>query len=211
MKKVVCPACGLVNLEKFVTFPHCAACGALLLADSAEHVPIWKRPVNAVLWAVIVGICCAALGVAGILTARETQRLEVKTLIVYPQIPRKLRVGRLSQFRLGLDALEAGGAHSRVFEELQLRLPLDVLKEFAFYSVSPVPRRTTVRGNAMYFDFGTVEREQPILIRFRPRRAGTYRITFSLLASSFTPYQWRGVFQVGAALPKQKPLMRIAS
>ncbi len=198
MKKVVCPACGLVNLEKFVTFPHCAACGALILDAPAERAPLWKRPVNAVLWALILGLCCAGLGVAGILTARETRRLESRTLIVYTQTPRHLAIGRVAQLRLGLDSVEAGAIANSAFEDLQLRLPLNVLKNFAVVSISPTPQAKVVRGNAMYFDFGDVERDQPVLIALRPRRAGVYRFTFSLFARDFSIFEWRGNLQVSA-------------
>lgn len=198
MKKVVCPACGLVNLEKFVTFPHCAACGALILDAPAERAPLWKRPVNAVLWALILGLCCAGLGVAGILTARETRRFETKTLVVYTQSPRNLRVGQLAQLRLALDSVEAGAITDRTFEDLQLRLPLSLLKNFAIVSISPTPRSKIVRGSGMYFDFGAVQRDQPLSITLRPRRTGNHRIAFSLVARDFSPFDWRGSFEIAA-------------
>jgi hypothetical protein len=209
MKKVVCPACGLVNLEKFVTFPHCAACGALILDAPAERASFWKRPVNAVLWALILGLCCAGLGVAGILTARETRRLETKTLVVYTQTPRRLRVGRVAQLRLGLDSVEEGAITDRTFQNLQLRLPLSMLKNFAIVSISPAPQTKIERGNSIYFNFGAVQRDQPLFIALRPRRAGLHRIAFSLFARDFSSFDWRGSFEVGAesgsaALPQRQ-------
>lgn len=196
MKKVVCPACGLVNLEKFVTFPHCAACGALLSSDFSERAPIWKRPVNALLWATILGLCCAGLGVAGILAARETRRSEEKSLIVYVQTPRHLSVGQSGQLLVALDSVETATATAREFDDLQLRFPLALLQDFAPISISPRPRRQIARGQGMYLEFGHIERDQPLSLTLRPRRAGTQRFTLSLLARDFAPFEWRGTFRV---------------
>lgn len=192
MKKVVCPACGLVNLEKFVTYPHCAACGALLSSASAPRLAWWKRPVRVTLWATILGLCCAALGIAGILVASETRRLEENQLVVYPQIPRRLRVGQIAHLRLGLDSIETTAGARGAFEALQLRLPRSLLKDFALISISPLPPRRTQRGGGLYFDFGRIERDQNIAIALRPLRSGNLRLSFSVSAHKFSPYEWSG-------------------
>ncbi len=195
MKKVVCPACGLVNLEKFVTYPHCAACGAPLADAPDEKLPLWKRPLSAPLWATVLGLCCAGLGVAGILATRETRLPEDKQLVVYVQTPRHLRVGQVGQVQLGLDSVEEEGA-SGDLNDLQLRLPSSLLRDFVVASIAPMPRGQFQRRNGIYFDFGDVKRSQIILISLRARRAGTRRIAFSLYARDFPRLQWGGALQI---------------
>jgi hypothetical protein len=195
MKKVICPACGMVNLEKFVTFPHCAACGGPLAGASDAPVAFWRRPVNALLWAMTLGLCCVGLAVAGILTARETRRYEEKTLIVYVQTPRHLKVGRACKLRLGLDAVQNTVGTDPTFQNLQLRIPLAFQKDFTLISISPAPGSRVVRGNGIYFDFGNVAREQNLALTFVPRRAGTLRLDFSLTAFEFTQFDWRSSLQ----------------
>lgn len=217
MKKVICPACGMVNLEKFVTFPHCAACGASLSEAPHEQTPVWQRPVDAILWAMVLGLCCVALAVAGILTARETRRIEERTLVVYVQIPRHLRIGQKSQLRVGLDSVEANNGVSPAFPGLQMRLPQAFFRDFTLVSISPTPRSKVVRGNATYFEFGNLPRDQLLVLSFLPRRSGLSRLAFSLGALGFSNFDWRGNLEVVAAAParsvpraKSRPALRRA-
>ena len=199
MKKVVCPACGMVNLERFITFPHCAACGARLSDAAPPRVPFWKRPLSAPLWATTLGLCCAGLGVAGILVARETRRLEEKRMVVYAQIPRRLSVGEVGVLRFGLDGIETPSGGREGFDDINLRLPAALLQNFVLVSISPPPRVRTARGAGLYFDFGRMENDQPLSISLRARRAGTHRLTFLLTASGWEPFEWRGNLNVRSA------------
>lgn len=196
MKKVVCPACGLVNLERFVTYPHCAACGARLTDAPDETVPLWKRPVSAPLWATAIGFCCVGLGLAGILAARETRVAEEKLLVVYVQTPQRLRVGQAGQLRLGLDAVEGGAVSRGLFQELQVRLPDALFENFTLLSIVPTPQNRIRRRNGVYLEFGRMERDQSIVIALRARRAGLHPVAFSLYARDFPPLQWRSKVQI---------------
>ncbi len=203
MKKVVCPACGLINLEKFVTFPHCAACGALLSGESAPRATVWKRPVSAPLWATILGLCCAGLGVLGILTARETRRVEQKPLRAYVQLPRRLVVGQKSWLRIAIETTEAESARSAEnaapFQDVSLRFPRDLLKNFALVLISPKPDAIRSEGNGRYFIFRRFERDQTLGIVLRPRRAGTQRMSLTIDARDCLPLELRGIFEISPA------------
>lgn len=208
MKKVVCPACGLINLEKFVTFPHCAACGARLSGESAPRTTVWKRPVSAPLWATILGLCCAGLGVLGILTARETRRVEPKPLRAYVQLPRRLTVGQKSWLRIAIETTDAdatrGAESAAPFEDVNLRFPRELLENFALVLISPKPDAIRSAGSGRYFSFRRLEREQSLGILLRPRRAGTQRMSLTIDARNCLPLELRGIFEVSAA-PQKRP------
>ncbi|PQV63408.1 hypothetical protein B1R32_11263 [Abditibacterium utsteinense] len=207
MKKVVCPACGLINLEKFVTFPHCAACGALLSGESAPHTTVWKRPVSAPLWAMILGLCCAGLGVLGILTARETRRVEEKQLLAYVGLPRRMTVGRVSGLRISLDTTDADAVASAApFEDVRLRFPRALFGDFVLLSISPVPDAVTSQGSGRYFHFSRLARDQPLGVLLRPLRAGTHHLSMTLNARECLPLELRGTFQVEPAAVKSAPV-----
>jgi len=63
VKKIVCPRCGAVNLEKFVTFPHCAGCSALLPlwgdAPARAGASLLRRPLRVGFWMSLVGLALA--------------------------------------------------------------------------------------------------------------------------------------------------------
>lgn len=203
MKKVVCPACGLINLEKFVTFPHCAGCGATLSEQPVPRVSVWRRPVSAPLWATILGLCCAGLGVIGILTARETRRVEQNQLRAYVQLPRHVVVGRLTWIRIALETRDLdfppGQDNAAPFEDVRLRFPRALLQSFALVKVQPIPDAITNAGSGRYFYFRRLSREQTLGILLRPRRAGTQRMELTVNARECLPLQLRGIFEVDPA------------
>lgn len=202
MKKVVCPACGLINLERFVTFPHCAGCGAKLSEQPVPRASVWRRPVGAPLWATIIGLCCAGLGVLGILTARETRRVEEKQLRAYVQLPRRVVVGRRTFLRIALDTTESAAPNAddaAPFEDVRLRFPRDLFENFALIKIWPAPDAITNAGSGRYFHFRRLAREQTLGILLRPRRAGTQRMELTLSARECLPLQLRGIFVVAPA------------
>ncbi len=210
MKKVVCPACGLINLEKFVTFPHCAACGAQLSGADAEHVSTWKRPVGVPLWATIIGLCCVALSVLGILTARETSRVDQKQLLAYVQVPRHMVVGQKSWLRFTLDTTEGdftlGSGSATNLESVSLRFSSALLRNFDFVRIYPTPDSDRTSGNARYFQFQSIERDEPIKILLKARRAGTHRMVMTVNARGCLALDQPGTLEVVPA--KIKPVAK---
>lgn len=170
MKKVVCARCGLVNLDKFVSFPHCAACGALLQA--AQTPPrwrrIWRRPVRPFYWMLAVGSGLATLGFAIASIARETQGGGDKPLLVYAQVPRKVSVGQKFVAKFTLDsALENAGDS---FENVSLRLSRETQRHFVIILVKPPPDAIEMRGRGRYYLWNELPRGSAIQLTIMPRQ-----------------------------------------
>lgn len=199
MQKVVCQMCGLMNLDKFVTYPHCAGCGTRL-AETAppSNFERWKRPVGAPLWATLLGLCCAGLGYWGITITRETGRAEERQLLAYVQLPRPVYVGRDASLELTLDVSETEGRSIRSFENVRLRLPRSMFKNLAFVSAKPTPELQS-EGKGQYIVFETVNRDEPIVLTVRALRSGKIPIALDLYARDFTPFTYHSFLQVTRA------------
>jgi hypothetical protein len=203
MKKVLCQMCGLMNLEKFVTYPHCAGCGTRL-AETANPSSLdrWKRPLRAPLWATIVGLCCAGLGFWGISIARETSSVEEKQLIAYIQIPHSFTVGTESAIQLTLDTTKANDTGIRNFYDVRLRLAKSTFEDFVLVSTTP-EHRISNEGKGSYLTFDSVPRDEPILLKISPRHPGKAKFAFGLYVRDFTPFEWQSSLKVTRG-PRQK-------
>lgn len=206
MNKVVCANCGLVNLEKFVTFPHCAACGAHLPQATPEKVEFWRRPVRAPVWASAIGVCCAALGILGAVVTRESRPAPEKQLVVYMQLPRRVPVGQNGALQLGLDTLDDEAESGAVpFQNVRLRLERQALVHFALVSIAPPPDARTALGNGRYFEWNQIRRDQPIRLTVRPRQEGEHRLNLRLLARGFMAFEMRYVIDATRRVPLSVP------
>ncbi|MBW3634902.1 MAG: hypothetical protein KY445_00375, partial [Armatimonadetes bacterium] len=178
--------------DKFVTFPHCAGCGAHLPQVAPQTVGFWRRPVRAPMWATVIGLCCVALGVLGLAVTRETRRVEEKPLVVYAAVPRRISLGQNAVVRLQLDTVEGdSGASSAPFEAVRLRLPGQTFRDFAVLSISPPPVSRSIAGSGRYFMWDELSLEQPISLLVRPRRSGELRLGLMLSARDFSPFEMR--------------------
>lgn len=183
MKKVVCARCGLVNLDKFVSFPHCAACGALLQVTQAppRWRRVWRRPVRPIYWMLAVGSGLATLGFAIASIARETQGGGDKPLLVYAQIPRKVAKGQQVVAKFTLDsALENAGDS---FENVSLRLTRETQRQFVIILVKPPPDAIEMRGRGRYYLWKELPRGSAIQLTIMPRQTAPNRGTLSLQAT----------------------------
>src|SRR4051812_46704285 len=105
MKKVLCLTCGLVNLDKFTTYPHCAACGTRLPEKPAPRWrTFWTQPVRPFYWATAVGIGVAILGVGAAGVVSDTRDTNARLLVVYLQVPRAPAQNGLLSVRFTLDS-----------------------------------------------------------------------------------------------------------
>lgn len=192
MNKVVCESCGLVNLDKFVTFPHCAGCGAHLPQTIPAAVGFWRRPLHAPMWATIIGLCCVGLGVLGLAVTRETRRIEEKSLVVYAGVPHRMSLGQNAVLRLQLDTVEGDlGASSAPFEAVRMRLSGQTFRDFEVLSISPRPDSRSVAGSGRYFLWNELGLDQPIRLLVRPRRNGELRLALMLTARDFSHFEMR--------------------
>jgi hypothetical protein len=219
MKKVVCPACGLVNLEKFVTYPHCAGCGTvLLMVASVSPTSFWKQPLRAPMWATVIALCCTAVGILGIAIARETGHIAERQLTVYAQMPRQITAKRPATVRLVLDSV-AGDSETNLseFEFVELRVPKRVEENFSIVSITPLPDRMVASRLGTVFEFDKLQRDNPIHLLLLARRPGSHRLIFSLFVNNFTPFHFRRTVPVVAqnvypsiGSPKAKKTSQVA-
>ena len=191
MKKVVCARCGLVNLDKFVSFPHCAACGALLPAQaSSQWRTLWRRPVKPHYWMLAVGSGLAALGLAIAGIARETSAGGDKPLLVYTQIPRTFAPGQTLTVQLTLDsALEPPDDN---FERVSLRLSQQTQRDFSDIRVQPAPSAIERRGRGSYYLWNTLPRNSALKIVLTPRpQSGALQLQATLWAARYQQFEVR--------------------
>lgn len=203
MKKVLCQMCGLMNLEKFVTYPHCAGCGTRLAETTTPTAfDRWKRPLGAPLWATFLGLCCAGLGYWGITIARETGHAEQKQLLAYVQLPRDIYAGQTTSIELLLDIADAEGRQVRTFDDVRLRFPSSLSKDYALIGFTP-SGRIQREGSGQYLVFDSLPRDESIVVTLRPRRAGKLPLSLGLFARDFTPYIYNGSLVVTRAPSKK--------
>ena len=203
MKKVVCAQCGLVNLDKFVSFPHCAACGALLAQPEkpARWSGKWRRPVRPFYWMLAVGSGLAMLALAIANLAAESRNSGDKPLLVYAQIPRDLRVGKMATAQFTLDS--ALKEADDKFKNVSLRLSQQTQSHVVVVSVQPPPDATEMRGHGRYYGWDELPRGSVIKIIFMPGKAEKNGAVLPLQLT-FWAAQYRQ-FEVRAAIETTAP------
>jgi hypothetical protein len=192
MQKIACPRCGAINLEKFVTFPHCANCGTLLPSQeaAAPTARTWHRPLKPLLWMAV--LCCAtvALVVAAALFQGTPQ--ESGQVVIYGQLSRATQVGQLMQAQFTVDTMDAPESHAEnILNEVKLRVPRDFFREFDFVAIDPVPDEVTNRGSGRYFSYATLPRETRLQLTARARRPGQHRLNVQIYAAGRSPGEYR--------------------
>jgi hypothetical protein len=186
LRKIRCPHCEVINLEKFVTFPHCAGCGALLNKENAPRPKwtAWRRPLGPLLWASV--ICLAAAGIVG--GAMMLRRpAAIGQLVIYGQTARRLPVGSTMQLSLTVDAIGTSTRETAMLREVSIRLDDKFLRKFALVTMEPAPRRRTRSGSGHYFLFEQVPRETQFAFNFKALRAGRHKLQAQVNATAHMP------------------------
>ncbi len=204
MKKVVCGQCGLVNLDQFVSFPHCAACGALLAQP--EKPARWRgklrRPVRPFYWILAVGSGLAMLALAIANLAAETRNLGDKPLLIYSQIPRTVRVGQMATAQFTLDSALKEADNN--FETVSLRLSQQTQSHVVVVNVQPPPDTTEMRGQGRYYGWDELPRNSIIKMVFMPGKTEKNGAVLPLQLT-FWAAQYRQ-FEVRAAIEMKAPI-----
>lgn len=203
MKKVVCARCGLVNLDKFVSFPHCAACGALLPQEAPpKWRAIWRRPVRPLYWMLAVGSGLAMLGLAIASIAREARVSGSKPLLVYTQIPRDINSGQNVTAQFTLDsALENPDAK---FERVSLRISPETQRDFLIIAIKPPATSSEMRGLGRYYLWDELPRNTALQLTLRPRtklfaKGDVLRLHATLWAATYEQFEVRANLTTGSA------------
>ena len=204
MKKVRCPQCAVINLDKFVTYPHCAGCGALLpqIETSADAVSAWRRPLGPLLWATIVG--CAAIGLIAAAVLLVPQPAESGKLIVYAQTQRITQVGNTLVVRLTIDSIgDTAARDDPALHGIKFRVPQEFFNKFALVSLEPRPDEVTNFGKGRYFYYGSLPRETQLRFTLRALQAGRHRLTTTIYAQQQLPTDYLATIRVLGNLKKR--------
>lgn len=204
MRKIRCPHCAVINLEKFVTFPHCAGCGALLNKEtpSRPQWTAWRRPLGPILWATV--LCCAAVAAVG--AAMMLRRpAAMGQMAVYAQTMRTVPLNGTMQLSLTVDTIEDTTRGNSMLRDVRVRLDREFLKKFTVVKVTPVPLSEMKSGRGHYFVFGQIPRETPINFQFKTLRAGRHELKASVSADSLVPFDYLAFITVVADKATQKP------
>ena len=195
MKKIRCPNCAVVNLEKFVSYPHCAGCGTLL-TEKEPRKPrwaAWKRPLGPILWATVVG--GAVVAVVAALMLLSAKPVVFGRFDVTWEVQRRVAVGGTVSMSLGLNTIDT--RRVTTFKDVTLRLDKEFLRDFPVVAFSPRPRRQSRLGKGVYFVFGALPREQQISVKLRATRPGRHRMRASVSAEGQEPDNYQATITVG--------------
>ena len=166
-----------MNLDKFTSFPHCAACGARLPLET-PRAGVWMRPVRPALWFSVVGLGVATLA-AGILgVVRETRTEGEHTLVVDLKLPKRARVGQAMEARFTLDSRAEG---SSTLEEVRLRWSREMARDFRLIEIKPPPDVDETVGSGRYLEWNELAPRSPIQFQLAPRRAGVLELRVGIL------------------------------
>lgn len=206
MKKIVCPSCGKVNFEAFVTYPHCAECGALL-PDAKEPAPrsFWRRPVGTLWWISLLGVAAVVLAIS--VTLLGSSHTDSDQLLIYGSLQRRMHVGSQTVMQLTLDTVEEASMLKRPsLEEVEVRIPTSLLKSWTLVSMEPVPKKMYTRGGGTYFRLGNMAVGNTLFLTWRALKPGEFRFVINVFADNHDPVRYIALTQVDhEQMPTVKP------
>lgn len=185
-RKIRCPHCEVINLEKFVTYPHCAGCGALLTAEEPPRSQwaAWRRPLGPILWATIAGLAAVAVFSAALMLRRPP---ELGQLSLYGQVARRVPINGLLTLSLTLDAESSSSRETRTLKNPTFRISDNNLRDFNVLSITPKPASEIRSGSGHYFNFGSLPRGAQVQFVLRARRAGKHVLRVAAHADAHVP------------------------
>jgi hypothetical protein len=196
VKKIICPQCGAVNLEKFVTYPHCAGCSLLLSSEGegpGEALSLWQKPLRVGLWASLLG--AALLGIVAVAT-REIGEQEAEQLLIFGAAPRRASTTQSVTCRLNFDALEAPAPQH--LRELRLVMARSFGQDWKLLEVRPPPDNVQSDGGRTILLYNSWPIDETCVLQLRPRGGGARRIRLIASASGYDAVQWRATVVVSA-------------
>lgn len=202
MQKIRCPRCGVVNLEKFLTYPQCAGCGSTLPAPKPA-APYWKRPLGALLWVPLVGAVFAGLVTAtSLLISPEENNARV---IIYGNASRRVAVNQTVVVTMTLDTVAETRLQRRApLQNVKLRLPQTLFENFAFVSLEPRPDETLKTPGGRFLQYRELPRETMLRLRLYALNPGRHRVRADFYADDHAP----GTFAFTVVVAPDKSAVR---
>ena len=199
MQKIRCPRCGVVNLEKFLTFPQCAGCGSTLPDVKMAAVPFWKRPLRVWLWLPLIG--GAIVGLVASASFLITPRDSEARLLVYGNASRRINLHQTVVVTMKLDAVAETRLQRRApLQNVKLRLSRSLFEDFAFVSLEPPPDEVSLTAGGRYLHYDSLPRETQLQLRLYSLKPGRHRIRADFYADDHTPINF--AFTVFVAKPE---------
>lgn len=195
-RKITCAACGLVNLDRFLSFPFCAACGARLPEIAAPRwLEVWKKPVPTFLWAMTVGSGILVLATLTFGIVLEKRVPTLKRLSVATQISPPLTLDSLLTVRLSPEPVEDVG--KAPLRNVELRLNDQLHRNFELVSLTPPPQSRHTQGSGFYFFWPQLPTGQTLILRFKPKRVGRFPIRVAVYAEGYEGFEQRRTLTIG--------------
>ena len=186
MQKIRCPRCGVVNLEKFVTYPQCAGCGSTLPSPRESPLPFWRRPLGASLWVSVIGIAMVGIVIATSFLSSPPEN--EAQLVIYGNMPQRVQLQQTVIINLTIDAVGESSSQQRaLLQNVKVRLPRTLFKKFAFVSLEPKPDTITSTTDGRYFQYDFLPRETTLKLRLYARSIGQQRARAAVYADDHSP------------------------
>jgi len=182
VKKVVCAACGLVNLQTFPSFPMCEGCGARLASPRRLGLRSklkWKRPIFPLVWAIVLGAGVAVLALFSVGLTREANDRDRGRLSIQSQSAPDARDPRVTIWTLVLRPLNTSDEDP--LRGVRLRVGWEDEKRWRFSIVSPRPATTQSLGSGHYFSWSVLPRGAAVRVRFTAPTASSGASSLRLL------------------------------
>lgn len=186
MKKIRCARCSVVNLEGFVSFPNCVACGARLEIGAEEKLPLWQRPLRTAVWASLLGaaILISALVVANGL--RHDYENKERIVVLTPR-QTQVRAGDPFDMVLRIEALDVNQPQNEdALHGVRLRVATNTFQRFQLLKMEPQPDETFEVGRASYFSYQSLKRGSQITLTLRALRLGRQQFTARVYSDNQT-------------------------
>lgn len=172
MKKIRCARCSVVNLEGFVSFPYCVACGGLLETDKEEILPLWRRPLRTAVWASLLGIAILILALVAANGLRHDIEDESHIIVLTPR-QTQVRAGEPFMMNLRVEAMDPAGRYSEEpLRGVRLRIVIKTLRRFQLVQIMPQPDQVYTVGPARYYNYDKLERGTHLTLVLRALRLG---------------------------------------
>ena len=204
MQKIRCPRCGVVNLEKFLTYPQCAGCGGTLPVPKTSAAPFWKRPLGVLWWIPLIGGAIIGLVVAASFLTVPVE--DNARILIYGNASRRVVVNQTVVVTMTLDAVAETRAQRRApLQNVKLRLPRSLFKNFAFVSLDPQPDEVLMTSGGRYLQYRELPREAALRLRLYALHPGRYRVQTDFYADEHAPGEFAFTVVVAPAKSRTKP------